>query len=160
MHYCDVVIGNEEDAEKCLGIISKSSDKDGKYAELQVDTYHEICLDIQKKYPNLQKICFSLRESISADHNRWKGLLYCDGRLFQSVTFELTDIVDRVGAGDSFSAGIIYGLNNFNNDFKTTIDFAVAASALKHSIEGDFNLVSLTDINRLVGGNSTGRISR
>ncbi|MBA3005469.1 MAG: sugar kinase [Proteobacteria bacterium] len=158
--YCDVIIGNEEDAIKCLGIQTDNSENSEEYQIISKSHYERICSDVCKKFPRAQTVCFTLRESVSASHNTWSAILYNAGRIYHSNKYNLTHIVDRVGAGDSFSAGIIYGINNFGTDFQHILDFATASSALKHSIEGDFNLSLIEDIEKLLQGHTSGRITR
>ncbi len=158
--HCDVLIGNEEDAEKCLGIKINSLDVSGMYQEISKLHYEAICEQTVQAFPFAKTICFTLRESINANHNRWSAILFNAGCYYHSNAYDLTHIVDRVGAGDSFSAAIIYGINHFGSDFQRILEFATAASALKHTIEGDFNLVSLEDIERMIQGNTSGRIDR
>ena len=101
-----------------------------------------------------------MRGSISASHNSWSGILYDGKKMFKSKNYQITNIVDRVGAGDSFMGALIYGILNYTNDDQTSLDFAVAASCLKHSIKGDANLVSIEEVERLMNGDSSGRINR
>ena len=113
-----------------------------------------------KKFPKAKKIAITLRGSISASHNSWSGILYDGKKMFKSKNYQITNIVDRVGAGDSFMGGLIYGILNNPTDDQTSLDFAVAASCLKHSIKGDANLVSIEEVERLMNGDSSGRINR
>jgi len=160
VQYCDVLIGNEEDAEKCLGIGVEGNDSDDELKKLSKSYYETICSKVYRTLPKVKTICFTLRESISASHNRWSAILSNAGCYYHSNIYELTHIVDRVGAGDSFSAALIYGINNFDSDFQHTLEFATAASALKHTIEGDFNLASIKDVEDVILGNISGRINR
>ena len=102
----------------------------------------------------------TLRGSISASHNSWAGVLYDGKTLYESTTYQITDIVDRVGGGDSFMAGLIYGLLTYGDDDQKALDFAVAASCLKHTIKGDANLVSVPEVEKLMGGDASGRVMR
>ncbi len=155
-NYVDVCIANEEDVKTVFGIEAKNTDIYG--GKLSVDGYKSVAAQLMDTFGNYKKVAFTLRESISASHNKWSGLL-CDRKgSFVSRQYDL-NIVDRVGGGDSFGAGLIYSFINGKTD-QEAIEFAVAASALKHSIEGDFNLVSLNEINRLVTGDGSGRIRR
>ena len=113
-----------------------------------------------KQYPKVKKVITTLRGSISADHNTWSGILYNGSDLFKAPTYEITHIVDRVGGGDSFMAGLIYGLLTYKNDDEKALDFAVAASCLKHTIYGDFNLVTVEEVEKLMSGDASGRVSR
>ena len=143
--YSDVIIGNEEDAEKVFGIKSEGCEAEG--------------LTLMRMFPKAKKIAITQRESLNADHNLWSAVLYDGGRLLVSRKYDITDIVDRVGGGDSFAAGLIYGILNRGDD-AAALEFAVAASCLKHTIEGDFNRVTVREVESLMGGNATGRISR
>lgn len=155
MKYVDVCIGNEEDAEMVLGFKPKGVDVSG--AKLNVDGYKTIFEQMREKF-GFKYIATTLRESYSASDNGWSALLY-DGRgFYQSKKYELR-IVDRVGGGDSFSGGMIYGLLTYKN-LQKALDFAVAASALKHTIEGDFNQVSVDEVLALAGGDGSGRVER
>lgn len=143
--YSDVIIGNEEDAEKVFGIKGEGCEAEG--------------LTLMRMFPKAKKIAITQRESLNADHNLWSAVLYDGGRLLVSRKYDITDIVDRVGGGDSFAAGLIYGILNCGDD-AAALEFAVAASCLKHTIEGDFNRVTVREVESLMGGNATGRISR
>lgn len=153
--YVDVCIANEEDARDVFGIESKDSDvttgKLNKYG------YKDVAKQLVKAF-GFEKVAFTLRTSISADDNNWSGMLYDGDNFYYSKEYNLR-IVDRVGGGDSFGAGLIYSLLH-NKSMQDSIDFAVAASALKHTIEGDFNRVSVSEVERLANGNNTGRIQR
>jgi 2-dehydro-3-deoxygluconokinase len=154
----DVVIANEEDIQKCLGMESTAApDKQGS---LQVETYRALTDTVRNAFPNLGTVAVTLRESRSADRNGWSAVLNGAGGFIVSRSYDIDDIVDRVGGGDSFSAGLIYGLLNFPGDEATALEFAVAASALKHSVPGDFNLVSLGEVEALLKGDATGRVKR
>jgi len=115
---------------------------------------------LKKKLPNLQTICITLRGSLSANHNTWAGVLWKEGAFFTSPNYDITHIVDRVGAGDSFVGGLIYSLLQQPHEPQAALNFAVAASALKHTIVGDFNLVSKKEVESLMKGNLSGRIKR
>ena len=157
MHYVDVCFANEEDAEKVLGI--KSDNTNINTAVLDYKGYEDVAKQICDKF-SCKFVAISLRKSFSASRNGWNGMLYNneDGQTYFSKEYYI-QIVDRVGAGDSFSAGIIYGLIN-NKSYAEIVDFAVAASCLKHSIEGDFNRVSIKEIGSLVQNGGNGRVSR
>ncbi|HOZ48375.1 MAG TPA: sugar kinase [Candidatus Hydrogenedentes bacterium] len=154
---CDVAIGNEEDADKVLGI--KAPDADVTSGKVDADAYVYVCEEIARQYPNLNTVAVTLRGSLSASHNTWSGLLYHGGRLFRGPQFDIMPIVDRVGGGDSFMGGLIYGLRHYD-DPQRAIDFAVCASCLKHSIPGDFNLVRVPEVEKLMKGDASGRVSR
>lgn len=155
MEFVDVCIGNEEDAEKCLGFRPEADVEHGK---TDADGYKSIFQGMVKKF-GFKYVVGTLRESFSASHNGWKALIY-DGKEFcESRRYEINPIVDRVGGGDSFSAGIIHGLAN-GKPMDWTLEFAVAASALKHTIPGDVNMVSLQEVESLMNGNGNGRVER
>lgn len=153
-----VIMGNEEDASIMLGL--NDSNIDVNKGEIDQNEFKKICQSVFEKLPNCEIICFSVRESKSANHNNWSAILATRQEFYTSEKYEIKNIVDRVGAGDSFSAGIIYGLNIFNNDYKKTLEFATAASCLKHSIKGDYCNCSVSEITKLVQGVSSGRINR
>lgn len=155
MQYVDVCIGNEEDAEKCLGFKPVSDVEAGK---TEAEGYKAIFNRMQKEF-NFQYVISTLRESFSASNNGWKALIYNGKEFYQSRRYEITPIVDRVGGGDSFSAGIIHGLANKMSQ-SDALEFAVAASALKHTIPGDANMVSIREVEKLVAGQSNGRVER
>jgi 2-dehydro-3-deoxygluconokinase len=153
----DVAIGNEEDAEKVFGIHAAGTDvRSGK---LDAERYGEVCRQLTERFPNVKQVGITLRGSISASHNSWSGVLYSGGELYSARSYDITHIVDRVGGGDAFAAGLIYGLRSFD-DPRRALEFAVAASCLKHSIVGDLNLVSLDEVEKLMGGDGSGRVSR
>jgi 2-dehydro-3-deoxygluconokinase len=155
---CDLAIGNEEDAEKVFGI--KAPETDVVIGSVNAKQYHKVCDDLGKMFPNLKQIAITLRGSLSASHNTWSGIFWDRGKIFQGPIYDITPIVDRVGGGDSFMAGLIYGLSQFNRDNQMTINFAVAASALKHTIVGDFSLVTVNEVEKLIRGDASGRVSR
>lgn len=153
--YVDVCIANEEDASDVFGI--KASDTDVTTGKVNHDSYKEVAKKLVDRF-GFKKVAITLRESISANDNNWAAMLY-DGSEYYFSKKYLMHIVDRVGGGDSFGAGLIYCcLNNFEP--QKTIEFAVAASCLKHSIEGDFNQVSVDEVNKLAGGDASGRVQR
>ncbi|NLN98136.1 MAG: sugar kinase [Eubacteriaceae bacterium] len=154
--YVDVVIANEEDCQKSLGITTDIHVEGG---ELDRNKYKDLSDAVLKAYPNMKVIAITLRESKSADINGWAACLNDRESFYVSKRYEIRDIVDRVGGGDSFAAGMIYGLNQIV-DKQNALEFAVAASCLKHSIIGDFNRVTIQDVEKLVGGDGTGRVLR
>lgn len=156
--YCDVAIGNEEDAEKVFGI--KAPESDVLSGKVSADQYNYVCEELSRQFPQLKQIAITLRGSFSASHNTWSGILWDCGRVFKGPAYDITHIVDRVGGGDSFMGGLIFGLSQFKGDSQRVIDFAVAASALKHTIVGDFNLVSVKEVEKLLAGDASGRVSR
>jgi 2-dehydro-3-deoxygluconokinase len=156
--YCDVAIGNEEDAERVLGI--KAPDTDVISGTIEAANYRYVVEEIIKQHPNLKQVAITLRSSISASHNKWSAVLYDGKKMFVGPQYDITPIVDRVGGGDSFMGGLIYGLLTYKDDLQTALNFAVAASCLKHTIIGDFNLVSVDEVLKLMGGDTSGRVSR
>jgi len=154
--YADIIIGNEEDCQKSLGI---KVDIDVESGELRAEKYKELTDKILKLYPNIKKIAITLRESYSANYNGWSAVLNNRKEFLISKKYEIHNIVDRVGAGDTFAAGLIYGLNNLSND-KEALEFTVAASCLKHSIPGDLPLLSVEEIKSIAEGTGSGRVQR
>jgi len=154
--YTDIIIANEEDCQKSLGV---KVDIDVESGELQVNKYKELTEKILGLYPHVQKIAITLRESHSANYNGWSAVLHNRKEFFVSKKYEIHNIVDRVGAGDTFSTGLIYGLTNLSHD-KEAIEFAVAASCLMHSIPGDLPLISVKEVKSLAGGIGSGRVQR
>ncbi|PWM15393.1 MAG: 2-dehydro-3-deoxygluconokinase [Clostridia bacterium] len=155
MEYVDVLIANEEDSEKALGI--KASDTDVTRGQLSIDGYTALAKKLTAEY-GFEAVAVTLRESISASVNNWSALLYTDGQSFTSKKYNMY-IVDRVGGGDSFASGLIYGyLNGF--DRQKALEFAVGASCLKHSIEYDFNLSTPEEVMTLINGDGSGRVVR
>lgn len=165
----DILIGNEGDAEDMLGI--RAGESDVERGRLEVDRYAEVARQISERFKNLKSIAFTLRESLSATHNRWGAMLYdvatkqahyAPDREHSYSPYEITDIVDRVGAGDSFSGALVYALRepSMRNSQRNVVAFATAASALCHSIHGDFNFVTKDEVLALVGGDTTGRVKR
>lgn len=155
--HCDIIIANEEDAEKIFGL--RAEGVDIRKGEINPDTYTLVARQLMDRFPHVKKVAFTLRGSLSASHNTWSGVLWDGKRLHHSTIYQITDIVDRVGGGDAFAAGLIYGITAYNDEAKA-LDFAVAASALKHTIEGDFNLVTVDEVESLMRGNTSGRVSR
>jgi 2-dehydro-3-deoxygluconokinase len=155
---CDIILGNEEDAEMALGI--KPDGVDITAGHVKAEAYESVSKTIIKKYPKVKKVITTLRGSISANHNTWSGALYDGKKLYTAPVYDITHIVDRVGGGDSFMGGLIYGLLTYRNDDQKALNFAVAASCLKHTILGDFNLVSVDEVEKLMSGDASGRVSR
>jgi 2-dehydro-3-deoxygluconokinase len=153
----DVLIANEEDIQLGLGIAAPGADP--ARAGVETDTYRRLAEATKAQFPKLEVIAITLRESFSADRNGWSAALLGKEGFRRSRRYELLDIVDRVGGGDSFAAGLIYGLLDSGDEAKA-LEFAVAASALKHSIPGDFNLATKPEIERLLAGDGSGRVSR
>lgn len=157
---CDVILGNEEDAEMVFGIKPEGFDVSHTGGEVNATEFESVCTQLMKKFPRAKKVIITLRGSINANHNTWGGVLYADGKLYQSKRYDITHIVDRVGGGDSFMGGLIYGLLTYTSDDQKALEFAVAASCLKHTIYGDFNLVTVSEVENLMGGDGSGRVSR
>lgn len=155
MPYVDVCIGNEEDAEKVFGIRPDGNNITG--GKLNKAGYEQVARRLTERF-GFEKVACTLRESISASDNNWGAMLYVDGKAYYSKTYPL-HIVDRVGGGDSFSAGLVYSLCAGRAP-QDALEFAVAASALKQTIEGDFNRVTAAEVERLAGGDASGRVQR
>ena len=153
--YVDVCISNEEDAKDVFGIEAEGSDIYG--GKLNEEGYRSVARQLTEKF-GFEKVAFTLRTSISASDNDWAGMLYEGGECYFSKKYHL-HIVDRVGGGDSFGGGLIYALLN-GYEPQAAIEFAVAASALKHTVEGDFNRVTLSEVQKLAGGDGSGRVQR
>ena len=155
-NFVDVAIANEEDVQKSLEI---TTDVVVEFGELDCEKYRDLGNEVLASYPNMKMIAITLRESHSADWNSWAACLNDGKNFYVSKKYEIRDIVDRVGGGDSFAGGLIYGLNTYD-DKQDALEFAVAASCLKHAIIGDFNRVSVSDVEKLMGGDGTGRVQR
>lgn len=155
MKYVDICIGNEEDVEKVLGF--KPGETDVSKASLEIEGYKSIFKQMKETF-GFKYIVTTLRESHSASDNGWSALIYDGNEFYQSKKYTI-HVVDRVGGGDSFAAGLIYGLIK-TSDFKYALEFAVGASALKHTIQGDFNLVTVDEVETLIKGDASGRVQR
>ncbi len=156
VRYVDVGIANEEDCQKSLGI---SADVHVESGELDISKYQDLSEKVLAEYPDMSVIAITLRESRSADTNGWSACLRNKDGFYLSRHYVMTDIVDRVGGGDSFASALIHGLNAYE-DRQQSLEFAVAASCLKHSISGDFNRVSVSEVETLMGGDGSGRVQR
>jgi 2-dehydro-3-deoxygluconokinase len=156
MQYVDVCIGNEEDAQLCLGF---KPDADVEGGKTDAEGYKGIFQGMMKEF-HFKYVISTLRESFSASHNGWKALIYNGKEFYQSKRYDIMPIIDRVGGGDSFSGGIIHGLLTYPDNQGAALEFAVAASALKHTIPGDFNMVSREEVENLAGGDASGRVQR
>ena len=154
--YVDVAIANEEDVQKSLEI---TTDVNVESGELDRSKYKALGDKVLAAYPDMKMIAITLRESKSADWNGWAACLNDREHFYESKRYEIRDIIDRVGGGDSFAGGLIYGLNNYEGR-QQALEFAVAASCLKHSIDGDFNRVDVDEVEKLMGGDGTGRVQR
>jgi len=169
LRHVDLAVANEEDAADVLGI--QAADTSVEEGRLNAAAYEAVARAILTRFPNISRVAFTLRESLSADHNNWGGMLFdreADRAFFAPLNadgvyqpYEIRDIVDRVGGGDSFAAGLLYALNSKDHaDAAMALRFAVAASCLKHSIQGDFNLVTRDEVLALVKGAASGRVRR
>lgn len=156
---CDVILGNEEDAEKVFGIKPEGFDAAATQGEVDAAAFRSVCTQLIVRFPRAKKVVITLRGSINADHNTWGGVLFDGETLYRSPRYDITDIVDRVGGGDSFMGGLIYGLLTYDDD-QRALNFAAAASALKHTIYGDFNMVSVAEVENLMKGDGSGRVAR
>ena len=154
----DIVLGNEEDAAMVLGIHPEGVDVTGGLVEGAA--YESVSKQIMERFPRVKKVITTLRGSVNANHNSWAGVLWDGKKLFESPTYQITHIVDRVGGGDSFMGGLIYGLLTYKNDDQKALNFAVAASCLKHTVYGDFNQVTVAEVEKLMGGDASGRVAR
>lgn len=161
LSYSDIVIGGEMDAFEYFGIRAENCDtiQVNDYAERQ-DSFESIAKQLIKAFPNIKQLYSNHRESLGADQNNWAGLAFDGSKIYTSSKYQINCIVDRVGTGDAFTAGIIYGSETYANDMQKTLEFAVAASCLKHSIKGDVNLARIEEVEKLIGGDTFGRVSR
>ncbi len=157
VRYVDIGIANEEDCQKSLGITVDTIDVQS--GELGIEKYEALTAKMMEVFPNLSVMAITLRESKSADRNGWSACLRDKGGFRLSRRYEITDIIDRVGSGDSFAAGLIHGLLAYE-DRQQSLEFAAAASCLKHSIPGDFNLTNLAEVEKLMSGDGSGRVQR
>lgn len=154
----DIILGNEEDAEKVLGI--KPAGVDVNAGHVEGVAYESVSRQIMERYPRCRKVITTLRGSVSANHNTWSGVLWDGQTLYEAPIYQITHIVDRVGGGDSFMGGLIYGLLKYEGDDQKALNFAVAASCLKHTIYGDFNGVTVDEVEKLMAGDASGRVAR
>ena len=157
---CDIILGNEEDAEKVFGIKPEGFDVTATAGEVNAAEFESVCTQLMQRFPRARKVIITLRGSINANHNTWGGVLYDGKQLFQSPRYDITHIVDRVGGGDSFMGGLIYGLLTYPQEDQQALNFAVAASCLKHTIYGDYNEVTVKEVENLMKGDGSGRVSR
>lgn len=157
---CDIILGNEEDAEKVFGIKPEGFDVTATAGEVNAAEFESVCTQLMQRFPRARKVIITLRGSINANHNTWGGVLYDGKQLFQSPRYDITHIVDRVGGGDSFMGGLIYGLLTYPQDDQQALNFAVAASCLKHTIYGDYNEVTVKEVENQMKGDGSGRVSR
>ena len=165
-------VGGFNGWEKIKGLLANGSDKirvgikpEGISVQTQghdvkAEAFLSVCKQMMEKFPKAKKVITTLRGSISASHNTWAGVLYDGKTMYDTTQYQITDIVDRVGGGDSFMGGLIYGLLKYPNNDQHALDFAVAASCLKHTIKGDANLVTVAEVEKLMGGDASGRVAR
>jgi 2-dehydro-3-deoxygluconokinase len=161
VQYTDVGIANEEDCQRALGISveSNSWEKDVESGRIDINKYQRLCEKVLTTFPNLKYQVITLRASYSADRNVWAACLYDGNKFLVSQHYEISDVVDRVGTGDAFAAGLIFGMINGMSDMDA-LEFAVAASCLKHSIIGDMNLCTVEEVRQLLAEGGSGRIQR
>ena len=158
--YCDIILGNEEDADAHFDIKPKDLDILTQGDSLNAENFLSVCRQMHTKFPRAQKIIITLRGSISASNNTWAGVLYDGSIMYKRSQYHITHIVDRVGGGDSFMGALIYGLIKYPKNDQKALDYAAAASCLKHTIKGDANLVTVSEIEKLIDGDTSGRVSR
>ena len=155
----DIILGNEEDCEKVFGIKPKDFDAAKTNGNVDQSSFLSVCQQMMERFPRCKKMVVTLRGAINANHNTWGGVLYNGKELIESRRYDITDIVDRVGGGDSFMGGLIFGLLHYQDDRKA-LEFATAASCLKHTLKGDFNWVTVQEVEKLMGGDTSGRVNR
>ena len=157
---CDIILGNEEDADKVFGIKPEGFEVESTGGRIDQRRFQSVGEQLMKRFPRAKKVIITLRGSINANHNTWGGVLWDGSTLFESPRYDITHIVDRVGGGDSFMGGLIYGLLTWPEDDARALNFAVAASCLKHTIYGDYNMVTVAEVENLMKGDGSGRVSR
>ncbi|MDR0729551.1 MAG: sugar kinase [Prevotellaceae bacterium] len=157
---CDIILANEEDAEMVFGVKPDGFDVQRTAGHIESAAFESVCRQLMSRFPRARKVIITLRGSISANHNTWAGVLFDGQTLFRSPSYDITHIVDRVGGGDAFMGGLIYGLLTFPDDDRRALHFAVAASCLKHTIYGDYNQVTVEEVEKLMTGDASGRVSR
>lgn len=157
---CDIIMGNEEDCEKVFGIKPNDFDVENTDGNISLDLFKDVCFQMFEKFPMCRLMALTLRGAVNANFNTWQGVLCSKNKFYKSKKYNITHIVDRVGSGDAFSGGLIYGLLMYGEDYQKALDFAVAASCLKHTISGDFNTVSIEEVIDLLDGNYSGRVQR
>ncbi len=155
----DIILGNEEDCEKVFGIKPKDFDASRTNGNIDQNSFLSVCQQMMENFPRCKKMVVTLRGAINANHNTWGGVLYNGKELIESRRYDITDIVDRVGGGDSFMGGLIFGLLHYEDDRKA-LEFATAASCLKHTLKGDYNWVTVQEVESLMGGDASGRVKR
>lgn len=155
----DIILGNEEDCEKVFGIKPWDFDAAKTNGNVDQSSFLSVCQQMMERFPRCKKMVVTLRGAINANHNTWGGVLYNGKELIESRRYDITDIVDRVGGGDSFMGGLIFGLLHYQDDRKA-LEFATAASCLKHTLKGDYNWVAVQEVENLMVGNTSGRVIR
>lgn len=155
----DIILGNEEDCEKVFGIKPKDFDASKTNGKIDQSSFLSVCQQMMERFPRCKKMVVTLRGAINANHNTWGGVLYNGKDMLTSKRYDITDIVDRVGGGDSFMGGLIFGLLHYKDDLKA-LEFATAASCLKHTLKGDYNWVTVADVENLMSGDVSGRVKR
>lgn len=155
----DIILGNEEDCEKVFGIKPKDFDAAKTNGNVDQSSFLSVCQQMMERFTRCKKMVVTLRGAINANHNTWGGVLYNGKELIESRRYDITDIVDRVGGGDSFMGGLIFGLLHYQEDCKA-LEFATAASCLKHTLKGDYNWVTVQEVENLMGGDASGRVKR
>jgi len=155
----DIILGNEEDCEKVFGIKPKDFDASRTNGNIDQNSFLSVCQQMMVRFLRCKKMVVTLRGAINANHNMWSGILYNGDELYISKRYDITDIVDRVGGGDSFMGGLIFGLLHYQDDQKA-LEFATAASCLKHTLKGDYNWVTVQEVENLMGGDASGRVKR
>ena len=155
----DIILGNEEDCEKVFEIKPQNYNIESSDKVVNQSVFLSVCKQMMQRFPKCKKIVITIRGAINANHNTWGGVLFDGKRLLESKRYDLTDIVDRVGSGDSFMGGLIYGLLHYDNDLQA-LEFAAAASSLKHTLKGDYNWVTIEDVESLMSGSTNGRVKR
>lgn len=155
---CNIAVGNEEDTEKVFGIQAPGIDV--MAGRVDAGPYESVCTELAKRFPNLQIIAITLRGSLGASRNTWSALLWDQGKVYVAPIYDISSIVDRVGSGDAFVGGLVYGLKAYPEDRQRVLNFATATSCLKHTILGDFNLVTVAEVEKLMAGDVSGRVLR
>ncbi len=158
--YSTIILGSEYDAKMFFNILPKEISAELTKEEKDKEAFLSVCNQVKERFPSIKKFIKTIRESVSASHNNLEAILYDGEQLYESPKYEITDIVDRVGGGDAFIGALIYILLNNKNDNQKALNFAIAASALKHTIKGDANLVTVEEVERLMNGDASGRVSR
>ena len=156
---CDLIMGNEEDCEKVFSIKPLDFDAEKTDGNVDQDSFASVCKQMMARFPRCKTMAVTLRGAINANHNTWCGILYDGAKMYHSAKYDITDIVDRVGGGDSFMGGLIYGLLTYT-DKQKALEFATAASAYKHTLKGDYNWAAIEDVEALMNGNVSGRVKR